>query len=327
MVPVLSVVIPTCRRPLFLERAINSALMLAAGGNVEVIVVPNGADLSWVEVAEIFAGDPRVTFHPIQTAHACAARNHGLELAKGKYIRFLDDDDFLYPDAAIAQLELISSAGAEICSANVDIVDERGVVAHVWRLPKVQDFASSVLSVHRLTLPTAHIFLRESIKNIKWNSALAISQDTDWMIQLAVYKDFFWVTMDVSVGVWVKHRGARISSGYRVADVEKRIANMIMEGADKLSTTDRLSASRRTAVAEGLWGCIQKAMMYAPIYWYKVANIALAYDKKVTPPSKIYRFKLFSIFGPLFVEIILIPVRYIHVFFCRAGSFLSRSWR
>ncbi|MDU7564520.1 MAG: glycosyltransferase, partial [Acinetobacter baumannii] len=54
--PLLSVVIPTFGRPEFLTRAIDSALQAVVNNSeVEVIVVPNGKDDSWREIAEIYS--------------------------------------------------------------------------------------------------------------------------------------------------------------------------------------------------------------------------------------------------------------------------------
>src|SRR3546814_8013731 len=58
--PLLSVIIPTYKRPQYLPRAINSAVQAAPDGDVEVIVVPNGPDDSWKNVAKKYQSEPRV---------------------------------------------------------------------------------------------------------------------------------------------------------------------------------------------------------------------------------------------------------------------------
>ena len=106
MTPIISVVIPTFRRPALLNYAISSALTAAPDGDVEVIAVPNGPDDSWKSVAQTFADDGRVKWYELAIGNACGARNYGLTKAQGKYVRFLDDDDYLYP-AAAEQLMII----------------------------------------------------------------------------------------------------------------------------------------------------------------------------------------------------------------------------
>ena len=93
--PLLSIIIPTYNRPQFIRRAVESALRSEPNGDVEIIIVPNGGDDTWKKSLADFLHNPKILVSPIEKGHANAARNHGLKLAKGKYIRFLDDDDFL----------------------------------------------------------------------------------------------------------------------------------------------------------------------------------------------------------------------------------------
>src|SRR3546814_303443 len=128
--PLLSVIIPTYKRPQYLPRAINSAVQAAPDGDVEVIVVPNGPDDSWKNVSKKYQSEPRVQWHSIATEHANVARNYGKQLARGKYIRFLDDDDYLLP-AATKQLGIAVNTKAEITSGSVDLVTDEIGRAHV----------------------------------------------------------------------------------------------------------------------------------------------------------------------------------------------------
>lgn len=100
--PLVSIVIPTHNRPDHLERALESALRQTYE-NIEIIVVDDGSELS-LEVFE--ERSPSVRFLKNSTNRgACYSRNRGLEIAKGDYINFLDDDDELYPKKIELQIE------------------------------------------------------------------------------------------------------------------------------------------------------------------------------------------------------------------------------
>ena len=94
----ISVVIPTYRRPEKLKRAIMSALGQTYNF-VEVLVVNDNEndDEFTAEVKEIIAGieDDRLKLI-FQERHinGAAARNAGIRAAIGEYIAFLDDDDY-----------------------------------------------------------------------------------------------------------------------------------------------------------------------------------------------------------------------------------------
>ena len=105
--PNVTVIIPTSNRPHYLPRAVDSALAGMKSGDVEVIVVPNGPDESWRDVLRPYKSDKFVRVVRVKGANANIARNAGLAKARGEFVRFLDDDDYLIPEGAVRQYALI----------------------------------------------------------------------------------------------------------------------------------------------------------------------------------------------------------------------------
>ena len=109
--PALSVVIPTCNRPEMVGRAIESAL---ASGNVdvEVIVVDDcPSPATAAAVAAIAHPKLRYVANPTPSGLGPAlARNHGLSLARGAIIHFLDDDDAVFEGAYEAAISAFAAA-------------------------------------------------------------------------------------------------------------------------------------------------------------------------------------------------------------------------
>jgi len=108
--PLVSIIIPTYNRKHLLVEAVQSCLD-QTWRNIEVIVVDDGSTdgtdaFAERQIAGSWAG--RVQYHKQENAGASAARNRGLELARGEYVQFLDSDDILLKDKIslqIAQLE------------------------------------------------------------------------------------------------------------------------------------------------------------------------------------------------------------------------------
>jgi glycosyltransferase involved in cell wall biosynthesis len=104
MLPEISTIIPTYRRPAELFEAVSSALR-QTGVRVEVIVVddsPEGSAGAVVEAIE----DSRVTYlqnTPPTGGCPSVVRNLGLRSAKADLIHFLDDDDIV-PDGHYARV-------------------------------------------------------------------------------------------------------------------------------------------------------------------------------------------------------------------------------
>ena len=128
--PLVSIIMPTHDRPAELRIAIQSVLE-QSHENWELIVVNDGGgDVS--SVISLFNDSSRI--HYIQLARsrgAAAARNVGLSLARGEYVTYLDDDDWLY--LTDRKAHMIISGGVNIYPQEA----ENRLITH----PKVQDVA------------------------------------------------------------------------------------------------------------------------------------------------------------------------------------------
>lgn len=99
-----SVIIPNYNGARFLGEAIDSALE-QEGVDLEVIVVDDGSTDNSHAILEAYRGrrDPRLRILYQENQGACVARNHGLSVAVGHYVLFLDSDDLVLA-GSIAQL-------------------------------------------------------------------------------------------------------------------------------------------------------------------------------------------------------------------------------
>ena len=315
---ILSVVIPTHRRPQYLARAVRSALEAAPVGDTEIIVVPNGDDLSWKSIEIEFATDSRVRWHSVAQGHANVARNHGLRQATSDYVRFLDDDDYLYPEACQRQLQALIQSGGDVSSGDVDLVSSNRRSRRTLVQPDTSDFASSALMPSRMTHLAGHVYRRESLAGMRWEEGRMVRQDTAWLIQLSMMKEIEWQRHPEAVGVWFQHAGERISRGRDPGPTALReTAELIMRAHDHMASEGRLTTERLQAAADGLWSSLQKGLQYDFTYWYDVSRIADSYSPGRRPPSAIHRFPIVRRLPPLAVETVLIPVRVMYRFIRR----------
>lgn len=112
----MSVVIPAYNRPDAVSRAIDSVLAQTLA-DLEVIVVD---DASVDDVRGVVEGydDPRVRFFRHETNRGgSAARNTGIEHARGEYIAFLDSDDEWLPHKLERQVDCLSARSDEWVAA------------------------------------------------------------------------------------------------------------------------------------------------------------------------------------------------------------------
>ena len=110
----ISVIIPAYNAEKTIRRAIES-LLSQTYSNIEIIVVNDGSsDRTEAICLEIMKSDHRVQVITIENGGVSNARNIGLDNCHGKYITFLDADDYVKP-------EFINSFASNM-NKNVDLV-------------------------------------------------------------------------------------------------------------------------------------------------------------------------------------------------------------
>ncbi|MEO7741610.1 MAG: glycosyltransferase family 2 protein [Usitatibacter sp.] len=95
--PLVSILIRTCGRPAWLRQALASCLGQTYR-NLEVVVIEGGEDRSRAVVEE-FSQRLRIRYHATGVASGRARNgNIALQMAKGEWLNFLDDDDLFFAD-------------------------------------------------------------------------------------------------------------------------------------------------------------------------------------------------------------------------------------
>lgn len=95
MQPKISIIVPIYNVEKYLKRCMDSLLRQTIK-EIEIILVDDGSPDSCPAMCDEYAGsDPRVKVIHKKNAGLGFARNSGIEIAKGKYIAFVDSDDYV----------------------------------------------------------------------------------------------------------------------------------------------------------------------------------------------------------------------------------------
>jgi glycosyltransferase involved in cell wall biosynthesis len=183
LTPLISVVIPTFNRAHTIERAVRSVLAQDVG-EVEIIVVDDGSTDDTRSVIGNLGADG-IRYILQEKSGAARARNAGIEVARGKFISFLDSDDQYLPNHLLRALKLLK-ADEKICIYAPVVVD-RGTVQFI-KPPLPYDNASPIseyLLCRRGFVPTSTLVLPAGLaREVRYDGHLKFGQDIDLAIRL-----------------------------------------------------------------------------------------------------------------------------------------------
>ena len=162
----LSIIIPCYNTAAYLPNCLDS-LIFPRDIRVEILIIDDGStDESEAILAHYARRDSRV--YVLRQSHcgASAARNKGLEMARGRYVAFLDSDDWIQADKLFSLFCEAHAANADMLLGGICLTREDGTyIGPYMRLPDT--FPSELsgeeafiwLQSHRCYLPSPVIFL------------------------------------------------------------------------------------------------------------------------------------------------------------------------
>ena len=142
-----SVVMPVYNAAATLRKSIDSVLA-QSHATVELLAVDDGSrDASLQILDEYAARDPRVrALRMPANGGVAAARNLALDAAQGRYVAFLDSDDWWHPHKLERQLAAMRGASARVSYTAYDRVGEDGRLLSRVRPPAAVDYTAMLKS-------------------------------------------------------------------------------------------------------------------------------------------------------------------------------------
>jgi glycosyltransferase involved in cell wall biosynthesis len=208
--PRFSVVMPTYSRQDLLHRSIGS-VQSQTFGNWELIVVDDGStDETRRVVLEM--GDPRTSYVWQENSGVSAARNHGISLARGEYIAFLDDDDEYLPEhLAVLDRELRARGDPECLAYTLAYRSEGGERFPV-ETPVGSRESPIVLGANPAT-PSIAIH-RSILRNYRFDVTIKCHEDAELWGRIALAAPV--VRVESRTVLLHVHAGERLSEGLDV---------------------------------------------------------------------------------------------------------------
>ena len=258
--PEVSVVIPTRDRwDLLSLRALPSALRQESV-RLEVIVVDDGsADPA---PAPITAGDDRIRVIRHETSRGVpAARNTGIEAARGTWTALLDDDDLWSPRKLREQLDRAAAEEASLVYSAVAHTNLRGDVLTIDAPPRADELRSMLRAGHVIPGAASNVVARSDLlREIGgFDERLFILEDPDLAIRLAERGRA--AACDDAHVAYLQHEGARhlhdidrlLASFAYFQSKHPDVSTLILENHLRWVLSQHRHAGRKLAAARVCW--------------------------------------------------------------------------
>lgn len=129
---IISVIVPVYNVEEYLERCVDSILRQTYT-NLEVILVDDGSTDNCPQICEQYASfDKRVRVIHQSNGGLFAARNAGIDAAKGEYLSFIDSDDFISEDMYTSLYGNLKKYDADIAACGMERIGENNESMGTW---------------------------------------------------------------------------------------------------------------------------------------------------------------------------------------------------
>ena len=145
--------------------------------NLQIILINDGSTDHSAQIAQEFAAtDPRIEYYEQSNKGQSAARNLGLQFAKGEYISFVDSDDYI--DADFYEI-LLHNIGVNDCiQIGYRRVTPQGIILeeklpryfYQFTSPCMRLYRRSIFTQYALTFPEGMIYEDVIFSLDFWNS-------------------------------------------------------------------------------------------------------------------------------------------------------------
>ncbi|MEO7801420.1 MAG: glycosyltransferase [Ginsengibacter sp.] len=182
LLPLISVIIPTYNYRRFLLKAIDS-VMQQTYPRIEIIVIDDGSTDGTMDV---IPSHPSIKYFYQENKGLSAARNAGLNHSQGRYLVFLDADDWLEKDGLLLNYQLIKlHPDVAFVSGNYNFLR-----ANTGKLQKITtdvnaDHYKHFLQRNYVGMHAAVMFQRWALQLYKYDESLRACEDYDLYLRIA----------------------------------------------------------------------------------------------------------------------------------------------
>ena len=234
MRPMVSIIVPIYNAEQYLRRCVDSILNQEYT-DYELLLVNDGSTDASGDICEEYRDrDPRVIVIQKENTGVSDSRNRALDRARGKYLQFLDSDDWITPDATRLFVRAAEEYGCDMVISDFyrvvgerlspkGDIEEEGVLtreefaAHMMENPA--DFYYGVLwnKLYRRDIVEEH--------NLRMDTDINWCEDFMFNLEYIRYAKVFYA-LHAPIYYYVKRKGSLASQGINISKTVKMKLNV-----------------------------------------------------------------------------------------------------
>jgi len=187
----ISIIIAVYNQESFLEESIKSALNQTYK-DIEIIVVNDGSTDNSGRILEKYSDV--ITIVEKENGGVSSAYNMGIKIMKGEWMKTLDSDDILSPNAIelfVNYVETIKNPESKIFYTNYDVIDEKGEKKYSFFEPNYNDLdnfeANTLLLDHMSGVPVTRFYHKSIFEKFSFfNENIRLAEDYEFTLRLCL---------------------------------------------------------------------------------------------------------------------------------------------
>lgn len=188
MKELITIIVPIYNSEKYLERCLSSILNQTYS-NLEIILINDGSEDSSKKICKDFANtDKRIVLINTKNNGPAKARNLGLEKATGKYISFIDADDYVEKDMIETLYKALTEKKADMVRANYDTIKDDKILSNnenvldkLYDKNNINEFIQNVISEDVKSFIWLLLIKKECIKD-NFSEEIFIYEDTNFYL-------------------------------------------------------------------------------------------------------------------------------------------------
>jgi len=184
-----SIIMPAYNSEKYISVAIES-LLAQTFQDFEIIVINDCSTDNTVEKVGSFTDKRVKILQTPQNIGAAGARNLGLQHAQGRYIAFLDADDYAYPIRLEEQVSFLEKNTAiDLVGTWTEVVDEQGKVINSFCLSLPTHYLSVKL-LFQNCFALSSVMMQNYLRNVSFDGTYAPAEDYELWVRLVGKANF-----------------------------------------------------------------------------------------------------------------------------------------